>query len=257
MADLTPVERGVLVALMAAGGPLREAADLGGKYGLKMTAWHRGRLADMGLVKTTKNPFTHELTDKGWAFLAKDFPRDVPQEKMKLGAMNALVEGVRERLAARGESLEAFFTGAAGEAAHPPPAEPEEKTTESVEAQLMADAAWSESETMLAMALQAIPAFGMRLGALEKSLGEGEEAALKQLSLSADSVFQNIRMAARKRGLEPVYKRGDEVAFDATYFDATDDMDDGEDALVMKQPIIRTRGGAEVVILRGLAAPLD
>ncbi|MEQ9315293.1 MAG: hypothetical protein RLN72_05530, partial [Henriciella sp.] len=205
MADLTPVERGVLVALMAAGGPLREAADLGGKYGLKMTAWHRGRLADMGFVKTTKNPFTHELTEEGWAFLAKDFPRDVPQEKMKLGAMNALVESVRERLSARGESLQAFFADADDKAAAPA-APPEEKTTESVEAQLMADAAWSESETMLAMALQSIPAFGMRLGALEKSLGESDEAALKQLSLSADSVFQNIRMAARKRGLEPVYK---------------------------------------------------
>ena len=257
MADLTPVERGVLVALMAAGRPLKEAADLGSRYGLKMTAWHRKRLADFGFVKTTKAPFTHELTSKGWDFMAGGFPMDVPQASMKLGAMNALLEGVRETLFERGETLEGFFANKerkAPETASPPPPPPAKERTGQ---DLMADAAWSESETMLAMALQAMPAFNGRLGALEKALDGRGEAALKQVSLAAENVFQNLRMAARKRGLEALHKRNATVAFDPVYFDATDDMDEGEDALVMKQPIIRARDGEEIVILRGLAAPLD
>lgn len=244
----------MLVALMAAGGPLKESADLGGRYGLKLTAWHRNRLTEMGLVTITKNPFTHDLTDKGWAFLAEDFPLDVPAESIKLGAMNALFESVRDRLAARGDRLQDFF---AGDAPKPAAKTDAPKSTEEVEGKLMADAAWSESETMLAMALQSIPAFSGRLGALEKAVGETNEAMLKQVSLSADSVFQNVRMAARKRGLEAMHERGDQVAYDSAYFDATDDMDEDEDALVMKQPIIRVRDGAEVIILRGLASPLD
>lgn len=260
VADLTPVERGVLVALMAAGRPLKESAELVGEYGLRMTAGHRKKLAGLGLIRTTKSPFRHELTAEGWAFVAKDFPLDVPRDSMKLGAMNALVAGVQRAVAARGESLEAFFTGESGtprETAAPPPPEPKAQSTEEIEAGLMAEAAWSESETRLAMALQAMPAFGARFAALEKALAGENEAALKQVSLSAENVFQNLRMAAAKRGLEPLHERGAEVGFDAVYFEATEDMDDGEDALVMKQPIIRMRDGDEIVVLRGLAAPLD
>ncbi len=260
MADLTPVERGVLVALMAAGGPLKEAAELGAQYGLRMTAWHRKRLVDMGLVRTTKAPFTHELTDKGWAFLGDGFPMDVPRNGMKLGALNALVEGVQKSAARRGETVRDMFAGKEQLPASPPPSpspDKDEKSTEQIEADLMANAAWSESETMLAMALQAIPAFTGRLGALEKSIGDEAGPALKQVSLSAENVFQNVRMAASKRGLEALHERGATVAFDAVQFDSTDEMDDGEDALVMKQPITRRRDGHEIVILRGLAAPLD
>lgn len=258
MADLTPVERSVLVALMAEGGPLKEAADLGARYGIRMTGWHRKRLADMGLVKTTKAPFTHELTDKGWAFLASDFPMDVPQVSMKLGAMNALLAGVRQQVGADGAALKGFFTGkGGGTPAAAPPAPPPPPEAKAPERDLMAEAAWSESETQLAMALQAMPAFDGRFGALEKALDGQGEAALKQVSLAAENVFQNLRMAARKRGLDALHKRNETVAFDPVYFDATDDMDEGEDALVMKQPIIRTRDGEDLVILRGLAAPLD
>jgi hypothetical protein len=154
--------------------------------------------------------------------------------------------------------VQGFFTGKT--TPPKPPAKSvkdEAKSTEEIEAGLMAEAAWSESETMLAMGLQAMPAFDSRVGALEKALGDANEAALKQVSLSAENVFQNLRMAARKRGLEALHRRGDEVRFDAAYFDAAEDMDEGEDALVMKQPIIRRRGDSEIVILRGLAAPLD
>ncbi|MEM5518556.1 hypothetical protein WNY37_16480 [Henriciella sp. AS95] len=257
LADLTPVERSVLVALMAEGGPLKEAADLGARYGIRMTGWHRKRLSGLGLVKTTKAPFTHELTDEGWAFLASDFPMDVPQVSMKLGAMNALLAGVRQRVGADGSALKAFFTGKGGAPASDTAVKPAKPKPETAEKDLMAEAAWSESETMLAMALQAMPAFDGRFGALEKTLDGQGEAALKQVSLAAENVFQNLRMAASKRGLEALHKRNETVAFDPVYFEATEDMDDGEDAIVMKQPIIRVRDGDELVILRGLATPLD
>ena len=257
MAELTPVERGVLVALMAAGRPLKESAELVGEYGLRMSAGQRKKLAGLGLIRTTKAPFRHELTAEGWAFMAEDFPLDVPRDSMKLGAMNALIAGVQRAVAARGESLEAFFSGKAGTPSEKADPAPKAHSTEEIEAGLMAEAAWSESETRLAMALQAMPAFGARFGALEKLLAGENEAALKQVSLSAENVFQNLRMAAAKRGLEPLHERGAEVGFDAVYFEATEDMDDGEDALVMKQPIIRMRDGKEIVVLRGLAAPLD
>ncbi|MEQ8559827.1 MAG: hypothetical protein RIB03_16070 [Henriciella sp.] len=254
--DLTPVERGVLVALMAAGGLLKESAELGGRYQIRMTPAHRKKLAGLGLIKTTRNPFTHQLTDAGWAFLARDFPMDVPREPMKLGAMNALVEGVLKQAGGDPGALEAFFKGKSGQ---PKPSEPTQKEAKTPSAESdLSDAAWSDSEEALAMALQDMAAFGVRLQAVERSAGETQANPLKQLSLNADAIFQNVRLAARKRGLETDFERGEEIDFDPVYFDCFEELDEGEAAIVMKQPVIKhTARDQKIVVLRGLVSPAD
>ena len=260
MADLTPVERGVLVALMAAGGRLKENADLTGRYQIRMTPAHRKKLADLGLVKTSSKPFTHTLTDEGWAFMADGFPVDVPREAMKLGPMNALILAIRKSAGSDAQAIRAFFTGKSPggqaravhkEASPPPPAPP------TLEADL-SNAAWSDSEEALAMALQDIPAFAARMSALERTIGEDQKSLLKQLSLNAGSIFQNVRSAARKRSLETMFERGEETGFDPVHFDCFEEIDEGKPAIVMKQPVVKhTAPDRKIVVLRGLASPVD
>ena len=251
MAELTPVERSVLVALMAAGGTLKENAELAGRYGLKMTASHRKTLSGLGLVKTTRSPFTHTLTDEGWAFLASEFPLDVPRDMVKLGGMNALVAGVQRACEANGLSLAGFFAGKAGK---PAKTKAEKKAPEDA----VAEAAWSESEEALAMALQDMTAFAARLERQARAAGDDQAQVFKQLSLNAENVLQSVRQAARKRDLDLAFEPGAEAGYDAAMFDCYEEMDDGEAALVVKQPVIKhTAPDQSIVVLRGLASPAD
>ena len=259
MAELTPVERGVLVALMAAGGRLRENADLVERYQIRMTAGHRKKLAELGLIKTSKKPFTHELTDAGWAFMGADFPMDVPREPMKIGALNAVVDGLRRLSGNDASALKAVVSGASQAPSDEKAPEPDPEKIESPQSSgTFDDAAWSDSEEALAMALQDIAAFGPRMKAVEKAGGDDLANPLKQLSLNADSIFQNIRLAARKRGMEALFARGEETEFDSALFDCFEDMDEGEPAIVMKQPVVKhTARDGKIIVLRGLASPAD
>lgn len=261
MADLTPVERGVLVALMASGGSLKENAELSARFQIKMTPAHRKKLAGLGLIRTSKKPFAHTLTDEGWAFMADGFPMDIPRDGMKLGALNALLAGVRERAGPDADAIRAFFSGKAAKTKAPAKAEEKKPSTPptppSGDADL-SDAAWSDSEEALAMALQDIAAFGARMTALERLIDDSQKNAAKQLALNADSIFQNIRQAARKRGLETVFERGEEVDFDAVHFDCFEEIDEGEPAIVLKQPVVKhTARDQTLIVLRGLVSPAD
>ena len=120
--ELTPTERGVLFALMAAGRPLQESAELRQLYRLGMTATHRKRLGKLGLIATRKSPFTHKLTEAGWQWVTREMQRgDVPNGQLGQGALQAVLRGVDNALSKQSIAPQDFFSGGAHIASTPAP----------------------------------------------------------------------------------------------------------------------------------------
>jgi hypothetical protein len=87
-------ERATLFALMAQGREVSNA-ELEKVYKIKLDADSRNKLNRDGLivsVKPPKNkPFIHELTDKGWAWVRKEFTQPPPP---RTGSLVAALYGV-------------------------------------------------------------------------------------------------------------------------------------------------------------------
>ncbi|MEL6744144.1 MAG: hypothetical protein AAFO68_01565, partial [Pseudomonadota bacterium] len=152
--ELTPTERGVLFALMATGTPLREAADLRQRYRLGMTAIHRRRLNQFGLIKTQKSPFTHSLSELGWRWVEAEMRRpDVPKGQTGQGALQAVIGGLERILSDQGTNPRAFFAGTTPAVPQPEISETAARISASErEQQHLENAAWNDSEEALAFA---------------------------------------------------------------------------------------------------------
>jgi hypothetical protein len=149
MRKITPVERGVLLALMAEGRPLREATDLKARFNINMVASHRTNLTALRLIRTTPNPFKHELTDQGWQWAANELTATVPPGVLGLGQLYAVLDGIDRALQARNIDLRAFFARDA-------------KPGESDDT--IARFAWQLADDALARALQNSAAFEQAVG---------------------------------------------------------------------------------------------
>jgi hypothetical protein len=240
-AKLTPLERGVLLVLMAAGGPLRQNADIIEKYGLSVKASHRAKLTTLGLVRvTTKPKITLELTDEGWAWARQEVLARPPTGLMGLGTLYAVLNGLGRVL--EGKSPRSFF----------------ENTTDNGSERALdvdiAEAAWSEADETLALAIQDLPTFG-RVLAKHRDAASGEMLqSLEQIRLASDLVFQHVRLAAVRRGLEAKYERSQRTSFDPVEFDCyDDDLKEGARVEVLKSPIVKEVAGQAMVVVRGLA----
>jgi len=250
--DLTPTERGVLFALMAAGAPLRESADLRQRYRLGMTASHRKRLGKFGLIETERAPFTHSLTEAGWGWVRSELQRsDVPAGQLGQGALQAVLHGLHTAL--RGQDAKAFFQGSAAprqaSTSSPDPApDPSAREQKHLE-----NAAWNDSEDALAFALQDMPSFERILKRAEASAQAPTDRALQQVRLASRSIFQNLQIACRKRGLHTAFDPGTEVPFDPVYFDSDDAPAPGETVIVRKPPVVKSYSGKEFVVAKGVA----
>src|SRR5258707_14414923 len=91
VAELTPVERGAVLVLMANGRPLKESADLKAVYGLALKPNHRTKLQRLGLIETTKKPWTHVLSEKGWQWAKGQLSAARPKGLMGMGPLYALL----------------------------------------------------------------------------------------------------------------------------------------------------------------------
>lgn len=249
MVKLTPIERGILLALMAEGKELQENADIKTRLKIGMTASHRKKLNEAGFIITKSGPFSHSLTEAGWVFLQDSFPDDVPSSAIQIAPMNTLFAGVKRVLAMRQTRLKDFFTGE--------PSQPDETPSQREPKDLLSDAAWSDSEASLAIALQDIPAFELRAKRLSASSSDQVLPEFEQVYLAAEVIFQNVKLVARQRGLSPLYQRGDEVEFDPALFECFDEPDQGESVTVRKQPIVKDVSGSRLVVARGIAEICD
>lgn len=243
--QLTPIERGVLVVLMAEARPLKENADLKKTYKLGMTASHRKKLTALKFISTSSSPFEHSLTSEGWDFLMDEMRReDVPSGLMGQGALVGLMRGVANSLEALNVTAEDFFAGRVSQS-DTKPVDPE--------AEHFANAAWSNSEEALAFANQDISSFERVLKRFDGSSETALQRSVRQIELAAKAIFQNIRLAADQRSLISAYEVGDEVDFDAALFDSLDGAQPGERVIVRKPPIVKRISGGEVVVAKGVA----
>ena len=236
MGKLTPIERGVLFALMAEAAPLREAADLKARFNIKMTPSHRKNLNALGLIGTTPKPFTHVLTDQGWQWAAKELSANVPPGNMGLGALYAVLGGIDRAFCRRNINLRSFFsTGSSS----------------------ISDAAWSDSEVALACALQDIPSFERVIQRFDASSPQKQAASLRQIELAAKSIFQNLHLAAHKRTLILSHVPNVEAPFDPVFFDGDEMFANGEAIKVAKSPVLKSTQGEPIVVAKGVAKPVQ
>jgi hypothetical protein len=235
---LSPIERGIVLALMAAGRPLRELADFRNQYGIRIKPAHRAKLQALGLIETTARPFTHALTVKGWQWAREELEHRPPEGLMGLGPLYAILNGLHRALNAAQISPQHFFQG-----------EPEPCRADIV------NAAWSEADEALALALQDLPTFERVLARLDASSAGEAAAALKQVKLASELVFQHIRQAAAKRGLTAIHARGEQAAYDPVEFDSDNPISLGAPAAVLKRPIVKRSADGQLVVVRGLAGP--
>ena len=115
-------ERSVMIALMALNKTVTNK-ELKERYGLELNGEPRRRLNKDGLVNSRQqrgsgNAFYHELTDKGWAWVAKELSASAPARSGSgAGALYALLNGLEQALKRHNLRLSEFFI----EASEPKP----------------------------------------------------------------------------------------------------------------------------------------
>jgi hypothetical protein len=243
--DLTPIERGVLLALMAAARPLRESRDLRSEYGLSIKPAHRTKLQSLGLIETTAQPWTHTLTLQGWHWVTEELQKGPPKGMMGLGALYAVLNGIGRALTNREESAREFFE-CLGES-------PKHTSSRNAADADISNAAWAEADVALAFALQDLPSFARVTSKYEATAGGDAAAALRQVRLAGESIFQHLRHAASKRGLAANYTRSEQTPFDPVKFECDGPIPVGEVSTVVKSPIEKQAAGGQIVVVRGLA----
>lgn len=241
MAELKLIERAVLLALMAAGGPLRESADLTTRLGIGVKKVHRDQLLALGLISTTPKPLTYALTEKGWAWAREELGAARPKGTMGQGALYAVLDGLRRYSERSGLSLTEIF----GDTPSPAP-KPATDT-----GGLYRDAAIVEVDESLALALQDEPVLQRAIARVAASKDGELPAAVKNLEAASKLVLQWVKRAAEVRRIAPAQMQGDTVTFDPVLHDSDDAIDEGESVVVRKAPITRGRGSDCLVLARG------
>lgn len=242
MAELKLIERAVLLALMAAGGPLRESADLSTRLGIGVKKAHRDQLLALGLISTTPKPLTYALTEKGWAWAREELGAARPKGIMGQGALYAVLDGLRRYSERSGLSLTEIF----GDTASPAP-----KPGATDIGGLYRDAAIVEVDESLALALQDEPVLQRAIARVAASKDGDLPAAVKNLEAASKLVLQWVKRAAEVRRIEPAQMQGDTVTFDPVLHDSDDAIDEGDSVVVRKAPITRGRGSDCLVLARG------
>jgi hypothetical protein len=265
--DLTPVERGALFVLMAEGRPLKESSELKEVHGLALKASHRSKLQRLGLIHTTKDPFfTHSLSEKGWQWLKKETSAPKPKGTMGMGALYAVLHGLRRHTERNGFRLEDVFgktapTGSEG-ATEPIGDSAIVKENENASAreglsrQHMHEAAWSEADEALGQALQDIPVFTKAIEALQQASPADLDRLVKRTSAAGKLVMQSVRHAGRKRELELVIEPGIETAFDPALHRSEDAPHPGDRVRIRKPPVMQGPANARIVIIPGEVDPI-
>jgi hypothetical protein len=241
--ELTPVERGVLLVLMASGRPLRESADLKATYNLALTPAHRSKLKRLGLVETTERPFTHTLSLKGWQWATEQLSAERPQGQMGMGPLYALLHGLRGHIDRHNYSLKEVFSEGG-------------KANDNVARNSMENAAWADADKALANALQDMSVFARSINKLQEA-AEGSTADLaKRVALASNLVLQSVRQAARMRELSFATEEGGKTTFDPVMHSTHENLAVGAPVRVRKAPVIRGPAKLGVVVLAGEVEPI-
>ncbi|MFM9847672.1 MAG: hypothetical protein ACKVP3_10990 [Hyphomicrobiaceae bacterium] len=123
--NLTLIERGTLIVLMAEGGPLRDR-DLKGVHGIALAPRHRMRLHDLGLINVTPKPLAYALSQRGWHWVRRELSARRPDGQMGAGPLYAVLNALARYLDRHQQTLAHVFGGAAMAAQFPSPLIPED-----------------------------------------------------------------------------------------------------------------------------------
>ncbi len=241
---LTPVELGILFILMAQGGPLKQA-DFAGGHGLAVRKQHRLKLRELGLIKVSEGPLTLALTKKGWAWLDAALDAPEPAGGKGRGPLYAALS-VIGRLTKR---VDMPLEKALAEDA---PAPSSASAAASPDADIR-QPEWVEVDEVLARALQDIAVFSAELLRLREAAKGTLEREIKRAEMAANLVFQHVKLAARKRGLDLDGTAGSEACFDPVFFYSDEDIKLGAPVRIRKSPVTRGHGKTKIVIQPGIA----
>lgn len=236
---LTPVERGLLFILMTCGDPIKQA-DFKKNHGLTVSKDHRQKLEELGLINVSKDPLTFSLTRQGWKWLTDELTAPRPKGVLGLGPLYAAL-GAINRLAKRlGMSLEEALGPESGR----------NSTSNGGEVP------WLDVDEPLARGLQDIPVFAASFTRLKEVANSTLEKEIKRAEMSANLVFQSLRLAAAKRKLKLDGQIGSETSYDPVLFHSDDLVKLGEPVRIRKSAVTRGDGKTKVIIQLGLAEAL-
>jgi hypothetical protein len=260
--ELTPVERNALLVLMAENRPLREKADLRIRFGIAMTRKHRESLRKLGLIGTTRGPFTHSLTRRGWDWANAQTQSERPKGASGQGALYAVLSAVGRYADRDGITLGQIFQAPDGPPRASQAAEgkaaaaqdtallPSGRTQE----QMLQDAEFAEVDEALALLLQDQPVVDRALSRLDKKAGPALQNEVEAVRNAVGLILQWGRRAAARRSIVTVAGQGDEVSFDPLLYETDEHTKTGSRVLVRRTPIVRRTGSGEFVISRGRAS---
>jgi hypothetical protein len=244
---LTPIERSALLILMAESRPLKESAELMAVHGITLKPAHRKKLQGLGLIKTTKKPsLTHELTEKGWRWAKNELSANRPKGQMGMGALYAVLNGLRKHIERQGCALEDVFQ--LGGISH--------GTSDRIGRQHLENAAWTEADEALAQALQDMSIFNRELGRLKNSAQGDLSKQVERTAKASNLVLQSVRQAARRRELRFAAEEGTEAAFDPVMHRSDERLAVGKAVRIRKAPVVRGPSNLGLVVLMGEVDPV-
>jgi hypothetical protein len=224
---------------MAQSQPLKQG-DFQKEHGLAIKRSHRLKLHDLGLIEVAgSRAFSLALTKKGWAWLEAELTAPKPKGSAGLGPVYAALSVIGQLTKRLGLPLERALVpnGLA-----PAPPDLEIRAPE-----------WIEVDEVLARALQDISVFSSALSRLREAAKGTLEKEIRRADLSANLVFQNVQLAARKRALDLDGAAGSETSFDPVFFYSDEDIKPGAPVRIRKPPVTRGQGKKKIIIQPGLA----
>ncbi len=237
---LTPVERGILLILMATGQPVEQAA-FKTVHGLSVRKAHRHKLAQAGLIEVCNERLAFSLTREGWNWLRAELSAPRPKGTLGLGPLYAVLGAIGQLTGRLDMPLEAAFG--------PAPAAPAKAPADN-------GVAWSEVDEPLARALQDITVFATNVARFKDAASASFEKEFKRVEASANLVFQSLKLAAAKRKLDLDGQIGSETSYDPVLFHSDDLVKLGEPVRIRKSAVTRGHGKAKVIVQPGLADAL-
>jgi hypothetical protein len=241
--ELTPVERGTLLVLMANGRPLKESADLKAVYGLALKPNHRTKLQRLGLIETTTKPWTHVLSEKGRQWAKEQLSAPKPKGQMGMGPLYAVLHGLRRYIERHDYTLSDVFSEAG-------------KKTDTVAQDRIENAAWAEADEALAQALQDMSIFNRALSKLQDAAKDHLSELTKRTAAASNLVLQSVRQAARRRELSFATQEGEETRFDPVMHRSDEGLEVGAPVRIRKAPVIRGPVELGIVVLAGEVEPV-
>jgi len=248
---------------MAESRPLKENADLRRRFGITMTSKHRETLQRLGLIESSKNPFIHRLTQRGWEWAEEQTRSPRPNGTTGQGALYAVLDALGRYTLSNGLTLQQIFLPAkngsqatsiresdAANSAANSSLLPSGRT----QIQMLKDAELAEVDEALALLLQDQPVVDRAFLRLDKKAGTALQSEIDGVKNAVNLILQWGRRAASKRSIVRVGDQGQEVDFDPLLYESDEPTPAGSRVLVQRTPVVRKTSLGESVITRGRAS---